>query len=283
MNRRQIVTGMGGAALVVALPGYASAGLGPVLDAVSMATHVAIGERHDNPDHHVKQAELVAALRPRGLAFEMIPQDSEGMVNTLRRDGASLDAIGEALDWQNSGWPDWSLYAPILAAVPDAYIAGGALSKQTLGKLYAQGAPGLGPRMTARYGLDEPLAPKLEAAMLDEQHAAHCEMLDRSKLLPMVAVQRAWDAAYAEAWSRAGRRGGGLSILICGNAHARLDRGAPAYLAQAEPLARIASIGQLETDDAPVGTETYTVTTVSPPPERGDPCEKMRAMMDGGK
>ncbi len=283
MNRRQIVIGMGGAALIAATPLNARDGVAGAVEIVTGATHIAIGERHDNPDHHAKQAEIVAALRPRGLAFEMIPQDREATVNALRRDGASLDVIGEALDWEDSGWPNWSLYAPILAAAPDAYIAGGGLSKAALRRLYAEGAPGLGPRMTARYGLDEPLDPQIKTVMLDEQYAAHCEMLDRAKLGPMVAVQRAWDAAYAEAWWRAGLRGGGVSVLICGNAHARLDQAAPAYLSRVEPQARIASIGQLETGDEPVGTNIYTATTISPPPERGDPCEKMRAMMGGAK
>lgn len=283
MNRRQVVIGMGGAALVAASPVCAREGVAGALNAVSGASHIAIGERHDNPDHHRIQAELVAALQPRGLAFEMIPANREATVNRMRREGASLDAIGEALDWAKSGWPDWSLYAPILAAAPDAYIAGGGLSRATVGRLYAEGAPGLGARMTARYGLDTPLAPDVMASMLDEQHDAHCGLMDRDRLAPMVAVQRAWDAAYADAWWRAGLRGDGLSILICGNAHARLDQGAPAYLSGAEAQARVASVGQLETGDDSVGTDIYTATISSAPPERGDPCEKMRAAMSGAQ
>jgi uncharacterized iron-regulated protein len=271
---------MAGVALA-GLPLRAVARVSGAVEAVRGATHIAIGERHDNPDHHAMQAELVAALQPRGIAFEMIPRAKEVEVNRLRRRGAPVAEIGEALDWAESGWPDWALYAPILEAAPDAYIAGGGLSRDDLSRLYAEGAPGLGPEMTARYGLDEPLDADMQAAMLNEQYEAHCGMLERGRLAPMVAVQRAWDATYAEAWRWAGVRGGGLSILICGNAHARLDRGAPLYLSRAVPLARIASVGQGEEGDDPVAAGLYSASLTAPRPERGDPCERMRAAMQG--
>src|SRR4051794_8681519 len=92
---------------------------------VTMARHadiVVLGEIHDNPDHHRNQAEIVAALQPAALVFEMIPQAREDEVNTLRSEGASPDAIAKALDWTASGWPDFSFYAPILEAAPKARI-----------------------------------------------------------------------------------------------------------------------------------------------------------------
>ena len=247
--------------------------------AVEDADFIAIGERHDNPEHHRLQAELVAALSPAGLAFEMIPQTKEEIVNRLRADGASRDALGEGLEWEDSGWSDWPLYAAILEAAPDAYVAGGGLARADLGAVYSKGAAGIGDALAARYGLADALPEAERAAMLDEQHAAHCEMIEREKLGAMVEVQRAWDAAYAEAWHRAGIAGGGRSVLICGNAHARLDRGAPAYLSRAFPDAKVASIGLLEDgDDKQIGR--FTVTLSAPAPEREDPCEQMRKAME---
>ena len=277
IGRRGVLAGIGGAMLV---PSLATASdIDRVLAAIGDARFVAIGERHDNPAHHEVQAALVAALKPSGLAFEMIPQADEDKVNRLRRDGASREALAAALDWENSGWPDFRHYAPILEAAPDAYVAGGGLSRETMRAIYAKGASGLGDEMTARYGLDEPLPPETEAAMLNEQYEAHCGLLDRAKLTPMVAVQRAWDAAYAEAWRQAGARGGGRAVLICGNAHARLEMGAPAYLRRAMPSASIAAVGQAEEGDAAASGDLYTTTISSPAPERGDPCDEMRKAM----
>lgn len=252
------------------------------LDAVGAAGYVAIGERHDNPGHHRLQTALVLALQPRGIAFEMIPRAQEDRVNKMRADGAPSSEIGPAIGWDESGWPDWSLYAPILDAAPAAYIAGGGLSNSAIGALYEHGlAEGLDPDLTARYGLDTPLSDASLTAMLDEQFDAHCGMIERLKLHRMVDIQRAWDATYAEAWRRAAVQGGGRSVLICGNVHARLDRGAPALLRRALPDAAIASIGLFESgDDAPDGL-AYTATLSAPRIDRGDPCEKMRAAMGG--
>lgn len=273
MNRRSFCAA---AAFSVAIPRISFAGsLAEAVAAVEHADYIAIGERHDNPEHHRLQAELVAALSPRGIAFEMIPQDLENAANKVRADGGSRDDLGEALKWAESNWPDWSLYAPIVEAAPDAYIAGGGISKAALGSVYSKGASGVGEDLAQRYRLANPLPEALQKDLLDLQFAAHCELVDREKLGAMVEVQRAWDAAYAEAWWRAGQEGGGRSVLICGNEHARLDRGAPAYLAEAFPGAKIASIGLLEGDETE-SEDVFSITLSARAPERDDPCKAMR-------
>lgn len=281
LRRRDFLAVSGCAALAPRAARARVSGVAGALRAVGDARYVAIGERHDNPDHHGVQAALVAALRPAGIAFEMIPREREDAVNRLRRAGASRADLAEALDWDASGWPAFSLYAPIMEAAPDAYIAGGGLSAETLAAVHAGGPTGLGAAMTARYRLDEPLPPGIEAMMLDEQYDAHCAVIDRARLAPMVAVQRAWDAAYAEAWHRASRRGGGdgRAVLICGNAHARLGIGAPACLSRAVPGAQVAAIGQAEEGDA-MPADAYTAVIRAPRRARGDPCERMRAWKD---
>jgi len=170
MNRRGFL-GIAGAVALMPRAAWASQ-VDAAVAAVEGADLIAIGERHDNPDHHRLQAELVAALAPAGLAFEMIPQAMEETANRLRADGASREALAEALEWQARGWPDFALYAPILEAVPEAYIAGGALSREALGAIYERGAVGAGDALAERYDLAEPLADDLRAEMLDEQYAA---------------------------------------------------------------------------------------------------------------
>jgi len=288
VRRRDVLAGLGCAAVAPRGAWARPSDMDAALRAVGDARYIAIGERHDNPAHHAVQADLVAALQPAGIAFEMIPREREWIVNDLRFQGASRADLAEALDWADSGWPDFALYAPILEAAPDAYIAGGGLSRETMAAVYEQGAAGLGPEMAARYLLDEPLLPEVEAAMLDEQFDAHCGLLDRDRLGSMVAVQRAWDAAYAEAWRRASLRGGGgRAVLICGNVHARLETGAPAYLAHAirhaGREATVAAIGQTEEGEDAVPATFYTATIRSPRPERADACEQIRARMHGAE
>ena len=248
------------------------------VEAVGDARYVVIGERHDNPEHHRLQARIVAILQPAGLAFEMIPREDEALVNRLRAEGATREELAEALDWEARGWPSFDLYAPILEAAPDAYVAGGGLSKEQLGAIYADGAGAVD--LPGGYGLGEPLPNDERDALLDEQYAAHCEMMPRDRLGAMVEVQRAWDAAYAEALRRAARRGGGRAVLIAGNQHARLDRGAPAALTRVEPDAVVVAIGLTEHGDGDPDAP-FTAHVAAPPPEREDPCEQMRRAMEG--
>lgn len=276
MNRRGFCAAA--AALIVAPRVSVAATVADAVRAVDFADYIAIGERHDNPGHHRIQAELVAALSPKGMAFEMIPQSLEATANEVRASGGSRAELGEALKWAESNWPDWSLYAPILEAAPEAYVAGGGISKSALGAVYSKGAVGVGDDLAERYGLTEQLPADMRVEMIEIQYAAHCELVGREKLGAMVEVQRAWDAAYAEAWWRAGQEGGGRSILICGNEHARFDRGAPAYLARAFPDAKIASIGLMEGDE-PDSDTAFTITLSAFAPEREDPCERMRAAL----
>ena len=266
-----------GAAAVVPRAAWASQ-IESAFEAVRDADFIAIGERHDNPRHHTAQASLVNMLKPAGIAFEMVPHSTEAALNDMRLAGAYpakwIDFLAEAAP----GW-DWPLYVATMDAVRGAYIAGGGLSKTDLGAVYAKGAAGVGDELAARYGLAEPLQGATRADMLDEQFTAHCEMIEREKLGAMVEVQRAWDAAYAEAWHRASVAGGGRAVLICGNGHARLDRGAPAYLKRAFPNAKIASVGMLETGET-ASEGHFTVTVTQPAPEREDPCERMRKAME---
>jgi len=278
VSRRIMLGGMGAAFTCMSAragDSYGSSDLDRIVESIGDARFVAIGEIHDNPKHHEIQAQLVRRLKPDGLAFEMIPERSETLVNSLRRIDASRQEIGRALQWDESGWPAWDQYAPILEAAPDAYIAGGGLSRSLIGSIHTEGLSALGEKRVERYELDEPLDKKSEAALLDLQFHGHCELIEREKLGGMLRVQRAWDASFAEAWRRASvRGGGGRSILICGAVHARLDIGAPAYLDAAGVQGGIASVGLSESDEPNTGTHTEIIST--PRMERPDPCIELR-------
>jgi hypothetical protein len=102
--------------------------------------------------------------------FEMIPQERERRVNELRAEGASREAIAEALEWDESGWPDFDFYAPILEAAPEARIFGAGQPIADVRRAMVEGAAGpFGPD-AAIYGLDQPLDPE-EQALREERMA----------------------------------------------------------------------------------------------------------------
>ena len=112
-----------------------------LLEAAIEAQIVILGERHDNPIHHEKQAEIVRILAPAGLAFEMIKRAEEEVANDRRT------------AWENESWSNWDDYRQILEAAPNARITGGGVDRDVLlssvknGAAMAWGAEG------ARYRL----------------------------------------------------------------------------------------------------------------------------------
>lgn len=98
------------------------------LSALTGADVVFLGEIHDNPAHHARQAELVAEIQPVALVFEMLTAEQAAQVTPdLMRDEAALQS---ALAWNDSGWPDFSMYYPIFAAAPEAAVFGAELPRE---------------------------------------------------------------------------------------------------------------------------------------------------------
>jgi uncharacterized iron-regulated protein len=253
---------------------------------LGLAPLVILGEVHDNPEHHAAQAWLVSAIRPKGLAFEMIPRSAEGAVARLRREGADTAALAAALDWEARGWPDFALYAPILAAAPAAEVTGGAIdragARTAIDAGAAAAARGLIGAAAARYGLDRPLDPADAAEAAQEQVDAHCGAIPEDLAARMVEAQRLRDAAFADALLRARTLGGGAAVLIAGAGHAREDRGTPAALAAAEPGLAVATLALVEVAEGAEdwraygadadGAPVFDYLWFTAPHPREDPC-----------
>ncbi|SPJ25089.1 hypothetical protein PAA8504_02934 [Palleronia abyssalis] len=231
-----------------------------------------MGEEHDAPQHHLNQADWIARMNPGAVVFEMLPPEL-GPVATARA-GDDPGALGDALQWEDRGWPDFGIYAPVFAAAEGALILGAELSRDDLSRAVDSGransAGGDDP-----FGLSIPLPTDEQMAREAEQAEAHCNMLPAEALPGMVAAQRLRDAALAEATLKALEASGGPVAVITGNGHARTDRGVPALLRMARPGLHVISIGQSSGgwDEAPFDVLIRT----DPPADRaGDPCDAFR-------
>lgn len=241
-----------------------------LIEKLSAADIAVLGERHDNPKHHEIQARLVGALSPAGLAFEMVARSREDFANAARETG---DDLAEAIEWEGSGWPDWSMYAPIFDAAPDAWIAGGGVPPDVLRRSVTEGAAAAYPEGAEKYGLNERLEQDVIDAMLKEQEVAHCNALPTAMLPGMVEAQQLRDAAFADAALRLVEAGHGPAVLITGNGHARADRGSPLYLRRAAPDLKVFSVGLIELDGSPTSAALFDAVVYTAPHDRGDPCE----------
>ncbi len=262
-------------ALVAAVPLRAqTAGVSDFIEAARGVDFVVLGEIHDNPEHHRVQAEIVEALAPGALVFEMIPQEREDEVNRLRAEGAGRAEIAAALDWEASGWPDFAMYAPILEAAPEALVFGAALPIDDVRKAASEGAAAAFGADAEIFGLDVPLDPEDQAAREATQAAAHCDALPADMLPGMVEAQRLRDAALANAARWARTTSGGQVVVITGTGHADRIRGMPAALLVADPEARILSLGQFE--EPPDEPEAFDRHMLAAAPDREDPCAAFR-------
>ncbi len=232
---------------------------------------VILGEVHDNPLHHANQAEAVRLLQPKAIVFEMLTPDQAARVTPQLRGDAA--ALGAALGWEASGWPDFAMYHPIFTAAPQARIYGAAVADDLLPRAMREGAAAVFGEGAARFGLTRPLAADDLAARVAEQDEAHCKAMPAAMLPGMVEVQRLRDAAFARTALRALDETGGPVAVITGSGHARTDTGLPAALRTAAPGVAMVSLGQVERGEG-ISTEglPYDAWIVTDPAERPDPC-----------
>ncbi len=259
-----------------------------MIERLTDARFVLLGEVHDNPDHHRLQGWIVAELAALGgrptVVMEMISQDkADALADYLERADATAHGLGRALDWDASGWPAWSMYQPIAEAAFSARltIRPGNPSADLTREAAQKGLEALGAR-EVQLALDAPLSPALNKALDDALYAGHCEMVPRERLQPMARVQRLRDAVMADALLADSE-----AVLIAGNGHVRADRGVPWYLRRRAPDSRVAVVMQVELDGSgkapgdhvargPDGEPVADFVWLTPRAERPDQCEQMR-------
>jgi uncharacterized iron-regulated protein len=264
------------------------------LDGVlARADFVLLGERHDNPDHHRLQAEvlrnLIAAGRRPAVGFEMFDLDDAGAIaGHLAAAPNDAAGLGQAVNWNERGWPDWRMYQPIAEAALEAKlrIVPTNLPLATVRKMRSAGLAALDPRAVRALGLDRPLPEPLTARLADDIRAAHCGYASEESVKAMVAIQRARDAQMAQSLAASGNPQG--AVLIAGAGHVRNDYGIPLYVAANAPGKRVVSIAFLEIDKQklepreyarayPDGKLPFDYVRFTPRVDDEDPCEKLKA------
>lgn len=233
----------------------------------SDADVVILGELHDNPGHHARQAELIQTIAPRAVVFEMLTPDEAALLDDVARDPEVMADAAQRVAWTNM--PD---YAEILAVSPR--ILGAALPRDQVRKAFADGAAAVFGDAAGHYGLTEPLPLAELETRKALQFAAHCEAMPMEMMGGMVEAQRLRDASFARTMLAALDAYGAPVVLITGNGHARKDWGVPAFLARVRPGVTVYALGQGEPGRAPTGI--FDQTAESPAPERGDPCDAFR-------
>jgi uncharacterized iron-regulated protein len=225
------------------------------------ATHVILGETHDNPDHHRLQRLVLDSLAPTGprtLAMEQFDTEHQAALDAAQARKADAESLADA-GMLDKGW-NWPLYRPLVEfALEHGWpVAAANLSRSEARRLVLDPSHvGLAPAPAA-----------VRAALERDIVEGHCgRRPDPLRLAGMIEAQRARDARMAEVL--AARRS---TVLIAGSGHARRDRGVPLYL----PAGSVVSIAFTEVEDgksAPLDyAQEFDYVWFTPRAQRADPC-----------
>ena len=262
---------------------------------LARADFVLLGEKHDNPDHHRLQAAvlrgLIAAGRRPAVGFEMFSLDDAGAIaNHLARAPSDAAGLGPAVNWQNSGWPDWAMYQPIAAAALAAKLPIFAtnLPLATARRMSRDGLA-LEPSVQSDLGLDRPLADAMLATMAADIRKSHCGYGSAASVQSMVQVQRARDAQMAQSLIAAATADG--AVLVAGAGHVRSDYGIPVHLTVKAPGRQVVSVAFVEVDESEPEPDKYLKANAAarapfdylwftPRIDDQDSCEKFKAQFE---
>jgi uncharacterized iron-regulated protein len=272
------------------------------IDRQSLVTRLAradfllLGERHDNPEHHLLQAEVLRSLialgRRPAVGFEMFGlDDASAIASHLAFAPNDAAGLGRAVNWNKSGWPDWAMYQPIAEAALEAKlrIVATNLPLATARKMSTDGLAALEPSVRRELDLDQPLSDAMFATMAADIRNSHCGYASEESVKAMVGVQRARDAQMAQSLIAAGDPDG--AILVAGAGHVRNDYGIPVYLTAKAPGKQVISIAFLEVDNHkpephnyalpdPNGRLPFDYVWFTARVDDENPCEKFKSQFE---
>lgn len=254
-----------------------------VFEAAAKARWVLVGEKHDNAEHHLIQALVVGALGQRGrrpaVVWEMAEPAHDAALKTARLE--ALDNLGQAIAWEERGWPSWAEYQPIAgqALRHGMTLAAGDAPPEIRRKLGRGGE--LDNATAARLNWSRDYDPAQQERLTKLLADAHCGVLPGSALPAMMSIQRLRDAWMADVMRREGATDG--AVLITGGQHARKDRGVPWHLQPdggavfAMTAVEVARGIETAADYPAFDPALYDYIWFTPRVDEKDPCDAFRS------
>ncbi|MFK7864855.1 MAG: ChaN family lipoprotein [Pseudohongiellaceae bacterium] len=221
--------------------------------------YLLLGEKHDNPDHHLLQLRILSMLGERNklsaVAMEMMDADVQAKLTVIAdQNFSSDDELKAYLSWDSEGW-EWEFYGPLIksALASSVPLFAGNITRETMSSVY-------GSEETS--SLQNVVGEEVMDQLINDIDSSHCGLLPESQFPAMVRVQQARDAAMAA--SLPVPAPGATSVLIAGNYHVRQDLGVPNYLVAAEDsllTEDIVSVSFMEVQRDSNGAEEYIEST----------------------
>lgn len=221
---------------------------------MSDADYVLAGENHDNPYHHLVQAQLIVALgaqkRFQNVYLEMLEPAHDESVARYLSGRLTINELEKAIAWTDRGWPEWDAYAKIFSAARrgNMRVSHGNPDRDLVRAINQQGIAALPETLRQELGILP------DGPFLIDFEAMKAEISRHHRLPPEVNKRYATSQYVKDAYMA--RRMASLSggILIAGNGHVRADLGVPKHLAAYRPGATVVSIHLIS--EPPAGRDT---------------------------
>lgn len=215
-----------------------------LLDQLKNRRFILLGEKHDNPEHHQRELQLLKSLQQgkhTRVVLEMLDEAQAKHIEQLSAH-SSDEEIQTTLNWNDGHWP-WQDYGPLInAALKDHnQLNSGNISKPLVMQIYQQTLAEQ-PRLSTVKAIPADIQKTIQQQVYD----SHCQMIPLDQMGPMTQVQLSRDASMAYALSD-NLEDNMQAILIAGSFHARKDTGVPLHLQQ-RSAAAAASILLVEVD-----------------------------------
>jgi uncharacterized iron-regulated protein len=232
-----------------------------LVDRMSRADYILIGETHTNPCDHQVQARVIELLQSRGVdvavGLEMVPAEMQPVLDRFNAGGLGLDELEKALEWRRVWGHDFSLYRPVFQAVDRVGLSlhGLNVKQGLLESLRDKGRSGLS--QEERESMPDqiiPVPPEQKEFLL-EQFEEHKTFMDDTEGQAdqdrFFLVQALWDTQMAlQAMGVRGRTG--IPVLVlCGTGHVEFGWGIPHRLKILDPKASILAIVPWRGDERP--------------------------------
>lgn len=244
--------------------------------AIGGAEFVVLGESHDNPEHHLLEAQFIEGFLDAhfganpAIAFEMLDEDDRA---ALAEPPADANALAYAVDWEHSGWPDFSQYSPVfeVAIARSARLVAAHPSAEHV----HESLIAIPVEEQQALLLNTPLAEPVRAALRDEIRESHCGHAPPAMLDAMERAQSYKDAFMARSLTDAR----GPAVLVTGRGHARNDRAVP-YFLRARGAASVVSIAIVEANEDQAfdtrDVSAFDFVAFTAHVEEEDPCVRYR-------
>lgn len=185
--------------------------------------YILLGEKHDNPSHHVLRGVLMATFDDKNISVvaEHIPYP-----NKVNFDDGILAGPVKA-GFNQKGWR-WPMHEPLFAAIAKSgYSLFGGNLDENISRAIAKEGIGIIPQELADKIKAFPLKPEAKKAIQKDLIDGHCGHIKEERVETLALAQRAKDASMARAIKMYDAR---RIFLVAGNGHVRKDYGVFTFL-----------------------------------------------------